>query len=347
MKCVVIGDMHFGARGANTDLLEHQALFFSDLFSYLDSNKEIRSILLTGDVFDTRKSINIMIIDKFRQMFLSEAIKRDLSVFAVVGNHDLYYRETTAVNTLKTLLNDTVKLHPGCFTVIDEPKDVSVDGTPFFMVPWVCKENHDAVLKAIKESKAKYALGHFEFDGFEMQRGQVMKTSHSHKDYSKFDLVISGHYHSKSKKDNVLYTGTPYELTWMDYADDKGFWVFDDGDMSFIRNKNTLHNRIHYSDGFAPDVGEVAGKYVQLIIDRRIPDKELTSYLNALYAMKPYEIKVNENYAESLSISVIDTKVKDTGELIRDYVMDSAITLDKDKMISMMQNLYRQAVTSK
>ena len=344
MKTAIIGDLHFGVRAASSELHEYMGMFFADLFAYVDEHR-IKNLILTGDVFDSRKTINILVIEMFKDMFLSETIKRDLSVFSVVGNHDIYYRETVAVNTLKTLLRDHQVLHPGQFTIIDEAKDVNIGGTTFFMVPWVCKDNHEAVAKAIKKSKAKYCVGHFEFDGFEMQRGQVMKTAHSHKAYSKFDTVFSGHYHSKSQRDNVLYVGTPYELTWMDYGDEKGFWVFDDGDVTMVSNPHTLHSKIYYSDGFAPDKNDVHKKYVQLFIEQRIPKKELDSYLNVVHSMGPYDVKVKETYNDSLSEStIVHTDMKDTTDMISEYVNDSDLTLDKQRMIGIMHTLYRQAM---
>lgn len=342
-KIVFLGDTHFGASKGNDDRHAYMAKFFKDFFQYIDANN-IKYIVQVGDLFDVRKNVDVKVIRFFREVFLDEITKRDLRLFVIVGNHDIYYKETVKVNTVHELLRDYALLHSN-LTIVDTPRDVSIGDSDFFLVPWVCNDNIDDVNRALNKSTSKYCAGHFEFNGFEMSRGHTMTTKHSHADYTKFDLVISGHYHTKSKKDNVLYTGTPYQLTWMDYDDAKGFWVFQDGDMSFVENPHTIYNKIWYSDGFAPAKSEVYQKYVHVIITERIDKKDHASYLNAIQLMEPLDIKVVERFDEQLSQETYVHDILQTDDLLKAYVDDSQIDLDKQRMTDLMLSLYREALS--
>lgn len=343
-KIVFLGDTHFGASKGNDDRHEYMARFFKDFFQYIDDN-DIRYIVQVGDLFDVRKNVDIKVIKFFREVFLDEVTKRNLRLYVIVGNHDIYYKETVKVNTINELLCDYVLLHDN-LTIIDSPKNVSIGDVDFLLVPWVCNDNVAEVAQAIKKSKSKYCAGHFEFNGFEMSRGHLMTSKYNHSDYAKFDLVISGHYHTKSKKDNIVYTGTPYQLTWMDHEDTKGFWVFHDGDLEFVENKHTIYNKIWYSDGFAPDKSEVYKKYVHVIMTERIDKKDHAGYVNAIQLMEPLDLKVVERFDEQLSQETYVHDILQTDDLLKNYVDDSQIDLDKDKMKDLMLSLYREALRS-
>ena len=41
--------------------------------------------------------------------------------------------------------------------------------------------------------------------------------------FDHYDMVITGHYHHRSSDGHVFYTGNPYEITWSDAGDSRGF----------------------------------------------------------------------------------------------------------------------------
>ena len=80
--------------------------------------------------------------------------------------------------------------------------------------------------------------GHFELNGFNYNKTIVSKHGHEPEIFKNFDLVLSGHFHIKSSKDNIHYVGNPIQTTWNDYGVEKGFHIYDtyDGKLSFIKN---------------------------------------------------------------------------------------------------------------
>ena len=118
------------------------------------------------------------------------------------------------------------------------------------MMPWICAENYDESMLELKNNSAALCMGHFEIAGFTMHRGMTSDGGLSREIFRKFDMVFSGHFHHRSTSDNISYLGNPYELTWQDYNDTRGFHLFDlsTRTLEFIPNPNVMFHRIVYDD---------------------------------------------------------------------------------------------------
>jgi DNA repair exonuclease SbcCD nuclease subunit len=127
---------------------------------------------------------------------------------------------------------------------------IDYDGLPIAFVPWICTDNQEDTFKFIKETTAQVLMGHLDLIGFEMYRGSVAYGGYNAKIFDKFDVVCSGHFHHKSTRGNINYLGTPYEMSWSDYGDPKGFHVFDTNHrkLTFVKNPYSLFNKIEYDD---------------------------------------------------------------------------------------------------
>ena len=63
-------------------------------------------------------------------------------------------------------------------------------------------------------------------------------------------MRFSGHFHHKSDNGNVYYLGNPYQITWSDYKDPRGFHIFDTEtrELEFIKNPYEIFHKIYYDD---------------------------------------------------------------------------------------------------
>lgn len=291
-KIALLGDVHCGAHSSDVDFHDYMAASFSDFFDYLKTNN-IKQVIQLGDLFDVRKHLTTYSINWFKQHVIKPTIDSDIHWYVLIGNHDIYYRESLKLSSVKELLEE----YSQWFTVIDKPENWLINGdTEFLLVPWVCRENSEDVTTAIKRSISKYCCGHFEFDGFELYKGHQAKSHMTHSEYSKFNTVFSGHYHYKSTKDNILYTGTPYQLTWVDCNTEKGFHVLDTqtDELEFVRNHRTIYSMIKLSElqninAINPD--DVTKKHVRIVIDVEISSKEDIKLKDLIASMKPLTIK--------------------------------------------------------
>jgi DNA repair exonuclease SbcCD nuclease subunit len=130
------------------------------------------------------------------------------------------------------------------FNVIDSPSELEFDdGSKIFMMPWICTDNYNQSMEAIKTTDAQVLFGHFEIAGFQMYKGHENDEGFDPKIFEKFDLVCSGHFHHRSSNGNINYLGNPYELTWADFEDPRGFHIFDTStrELDFIPNRNETY----------------------------------------------------------------------------------------------------------
>lgn len=337
----VIGDTHFGASASDIHIQSYMRKFFSDFFSYIDTH-QIKHVIQLGDLFDVRKHVNTLTLKFFREVFLQPVIERNLQVVVLVGNHDIYHRESVSVSSVEEVLHPFTEW----FTVVNSPKDVSIEGKTFLCVPWVCKENESDVAKAITKSSSKFCVGHFEFNGFELFKGQLAKTHFNHLDYKKFERVISGHYHHMSGRDNVLYTGTPYELTWNDHGTPKGFFVITNSDIVFVENKHKLFSMITLSDNPVIDSASIKDKHVKVRIDTQITPKERDALIDKIYGFGPHTVKLIELKTD---VATVDNVVYNDTSSIHDLIADYATTVqvspdvNRDRLKTVLTTMYLEA----
>jgi DNA repair exonuclease SbcCD nuclease subunit len=241
-KVAIITDQHFGARNDSPHFLDYYEKFYRDtFFPTLDSNG-INTVLILGDTFDRRKYVNFYSLKRTKEMFFDELAKRNIQVHMLAGNHDTYFKNTNEVNSVDLLLKEYNNIN-----VIDKPTTIWLkEKHPICMMPWICPDNHDDSMFVLSDTDANICMGHFEIAGFAMHRGMPSQEGLNRGIFKKFDIVFSGHYHHRSNQDNIRYLGNPYELTWQDYNDPRGFHLFDLNslDLEFIENPNVMFHRI-------------------------------------------------------------------------------------------------------
>lgn len=354
MKVAIISDTHAGVRNGSSVFIDHQETFYRDVFfPYLDRHK-IKTILHLGDYFDNRKNIDFRVLNANRKHFLEPMRDRGITMDIIPGNHDIYYKNTTRVCSLKELL--------GHFTsninIIMNPRVMTYGSMHIAMLPWITPENHDESMSFIESCRASWLCGHLELNGFEMQKGVEMKHGMDAGIFSRFDRVLSGHYHTKSQKGNVMYLGTQMEFTWSDVDDPKYFHVLDTEtqEITPVRNPNTIFKRYAYDDEktdpdsiLIQDLSDFENKYVKVIVVKKNDTHTFDKFIDRLNSeIVTHEVKVGENYNEFLGSRVdMDDAVGDmmsTTDLLSVYVDSSDTALDKGRLKKVLQEVHAEAI---
>ena len=263
-----------------------------------------------------------------------------------LGNHDTYYKNTNDVNSPDLLLREYKNI-----TVIDHPSTIEVDGVDICMMPWICPDNYQQCLDEMKNTKAEICMGHFEIAGFSMYRGMESHDGLSKDTFNKFDLVFSGHYHHRSSDGQIHYLGNPYELTWQDYNDPRGFHLFDTGTrrLDFIENPYRMFARLEYSDREKDpidlDAYDLKGLYVKLIVVDKTDYYKFDRFVQKLYNKGCSDIKIIEDLSE-FGEGEVDEEIslEDTLSVLTNYVDSIQTDVDKDQVKTFMRTLYTEAV---
>lgn len=349
MKVAILGDTHFGARNDSPHFARFFERFYRDIFfPYLEKENIIHVVQL-GDVFDRRKYINFQTLETAKKVFF-EQLNRDYTSWLLVGNHDVYYKNTNDVNSLKLLLGEYHNIN-----VVNEPCEVEFEDTSFMMIPWICDENRQQIMTAVGQSRSQVLCGHLELQGFEMYKGQIIDHGMDPSVFKRFELVVSGHYHHKSQGRNVVYTGTPYEMTWSDYSDVKGFHVFDTDtrELTFISNPFTLFHKIHYDDldkgsmyidGF--DIQDLEGCFVKLIVRNKTNPFLFDTFVDRLEKVGVVDLQVVEDHFH-MDLEADDdivNEAEDTMTIFKKYIDTTEMSVDKTKLNTLLRDLYEEAL---
>lgn len=352
MKIAVITDLHFGARDGNRAIEAHQRDFYENVFfPYIIENK-IRHVWCMGDTFDRRKYVNFQQLSAAHEFFFDRLNDLNIQSIFIIGNHDVYLKNTNEINSPRLLLQG---LHDTSL-VENECREIKLDNFHCILVPWINKSNHEKIMEQIRDTKAQYCLGHFEFSGFEFHHGQLCLTGADTKPYSKFDHVFSGHFHKPDTKGNVTYLGNQYQLNWAEYADTKRFMIIDTKKLTFdyVYSPLRLYHKVNFIDGKTyddvtkqevDDFAYVEGKYVRLQIAGEKPNQyEIERIVERINDCNPYELKVIDDVVISLlDNEEVELEADDTYSVIRNYVSRMDGDFDAIRLEGLLLDLLKEA----
>ena len=352
MRVVILGDTHFGLRNDSIAFGDLSRKFYSEVFfPYLEKNG-ITSVIQLGDLFDRRKYINFNTLANAKECFFKPLENMGITLYALLGNHDIFYRNTLAINSPQLLLGEFTNIH-----IIDKPSKIRFDEYGIDLIPWICEENMTEIMSFINESNASFCCAHLELVGFEMDRNNWCHEGMDMKLFSKYEQVISGHFHHKSQKSNILYAGVPYEMTWADWNDPKGFHVLDTTtrELEFIENPHTIYVKINYNDDDLyfdevqkKDFSEYTGKYVKVVTIKKTNAFLFETFMDALAKANPIDITTVEDFTDSdITTSPDDIDQADDTMSIIDKVVDGLeIDLQKPRLKSILREVYIEASTT-
>ena len=353
MKVAIISDQHFGARNDSTNFLDFYEKFYKETFFPTIKKEKIDTLLILGDTFDRRKYINFFSLKRTKEMFFDPLYEKGIEIYMLAGNHDTYFKNTNDVNSVDLLLKEYDNI-----TVIDHPSTISIGDKKqhhICMMPWICPENYEDSMYELKNTPSDLCMGHFEIAGFAMYRGMPSEEGLDRSLFRKFKRTFSGHYHHKSNADDIFYLGNPYELTWQDYNDERGFHLYDleKDDLEFVPNPFKMFYRITYDDKKDSiteinniDVTPYAGSYVKVVVINKTNPYLFDKFMNNLYNVNPADISVVEDFTD-ITESDDDTvdEAEDTLTILNKYV-DSIKedNIDNDKLKTLLKELYVEAL---
>jgi DNA repair exonuclease SbcCD nuclease subunit len=352
MKICILGDSHFGCRGDSLDFHKYFERFYGEVFfPYLIEN-EIKVVFQMGDLFDRRKFINFNTLHLCRKYFFDKCQTLDIKVHTLLGNHDVAFKNTLEVNSTGLLLNEYKNV-----VYYDEFQTAEFDHVMIDIVPWICDDNEKEIFEEMKQSKAQICFGHFEIAGFEMDRGNVCEHGLDKNQLNKYDVVLSGHFHHKSTNKNITYVGTPYEMTWADYNDPKGFHIFDTEtrELEFVRNPYTMFNKLIYDDGATDfeywnnyDFSPLKDTYVKVVVLNKQNPFLFDHVIDKTYKAGVSDLTIVEDFND-LNLENDDeiiNEAEDTITILNKYIDNLELDVESEKLKKIMREIYVEALNT-
>jgi len=348
LKIALLTDTHFGARNDNLNFNDYFYEFYEGVFfPYLQQNN-IKHCIHLGDLMDRRKYVSYRILKDFRERFIQPFVHLEIDLHILVGNHDIYFRNTNDINSLEELLGNKHKnIH-----LYSEAQEVNFGGFPILMMPWINPQNEIYSFGMMDETKADIMMSHLEVVGFEMHGGHFSESGFNKEQFKRFDTIFSGHYHKKSDDGQIYYLGTPYQMTWSDYNCPKGFHVFDTEtrELTRIVNPQKIFEKIYYDDTKenydTHNVNQYRNKYVKLVVVNKNDLYKIDKFTDKLFKADCHEVKIIEDFTDLDANTVSDDIVEntqDTMTLLGKYIDDLDVNLDKSKLKGDVSKLYHEA----
>ena len=340
MNDAIITDTHYGARKGSKHLHDYFEMFYRDIFFPSLEEHKIDTIIHMGDIFDSRKAIDLQSLEWSKKVVF-EPLKK-YKVHALIGNHDCYYKNTNHVNSPELLLKDYSNIK-----TYSKASEISLDKLKILLLPWINSENFEETENLIKKTKAKVAMGHLEVNGFKATRGHLMETGMDVDIFDKFEKVYSGHFHTRSNDGKIYYLGNPYEMFWNDVNDPRGFHIFDTDTLTHtpVDNPYKLFHNIYYEDtnyklfNFTP----YENKIVKVIVRKKSSVKDFERFLDKLYSVGVQDLKIVENFIIEQSGDFEVDEEENTLSILNRYIDESEFSLDKSTIKDIFKDLYHEA----
>ena len=296
MKVAILNDTHCGIRNSSDIFLDNAEKFYADVFFPYLLEHNIRHIIHLGDYYDNRKFINFRALNRNRNHFLKPLRELGITMDIIRGNHDTYYKNTGELNSLKELLGHYMNE----VTIIHEPTVMDYGSMKLGLMPWIDAENEKQSMDFLSNAKCDWIGGHFEIAGYDMMKG--IKNDHGldRSIFKRFEHVLSGHFHTKSRQDNITYLGSQMEFFWNDAHDKKYFHILDTAtrELLAVRNPHTLFHRIRYDDTSTDylhyPLDNIDGKFIKVIVINKSDSFTFDRFIDRINNREILELKIQQ-----------------------------------------------------
>ncbi len=343
MEVALITDLHFGVRKNSEYFLRSHLRFLINQFIPYCKEHGIENIFMLGDTFDNRTSVNTKIFNAVLDLFQNHL--RPFNVWVLVENHDSYLNSSIDINSIKFLKSlPNVKL-------IEKYTEVKLNGSKIGLSPWIVDYNE--FYNDLDKSKPEILMGHFELAGFLFNKSRVSYTGiDSNLFANKAKKVFTGHFHTRSKKTvagtEIVYIGSPYQLTRHDIGEERGFCILDTESLEYKYINNTESMRyiqLKFPQKFTKEM--VKGNIVDVHIDYddSYNDTKIQKYnakIESFGSAGPPNVFIVNQEELDVDINLDDYKISSVSELMYEYV--NAIEIkNKSDVYNIMLELYNES----
>jgi hypothetical protein len=169
-----------------------------------------------GDFFDNRQLLDIMVMNAAVDTMIELA--SILPVHMLVGNHDLYKKYDTDVNSIVAF-----KYIPNV-TIYEKPLVITNGENKILVLPWVGDKDQEESF--IKMNEYDYIFAHTDIAGFQYDNNRLISKGVNLNKVKGIRRLFSGHIHKRQEQSHYIYIGSPYHTKRSDVGNSKGVYLF-------------------------------------------------------------------------------------------------------------------------
>lgn len=326
MKVFQVSDFHFGIHSLHYEKwLNTMTTYCYDFLIPLlkKYSKKNDALIVLGDVFDNRTSINVKVLNKVVLIF--EDIAKIINTHIIIGNHDCFLRDDTSINAVVSIRNI-----PN-ITLYHEPTIIKLGSKDALLCPWVEGKREELEILQ-KYSGADFLFTHSDLVGARTQVNPTRPLNRhvcSISDFSGYNRVYSGHIHIRQTVKNFTFVGAPYHLDRNDIGNVKGVYVLDTekNEDIFIENNISPEFKIvninsdSELSGFNPKI--LDNNYVDLRINNELLVKDIKNRLIIDTLLRKHQFE---------SVEYVDNVTESEPNVLENVEYTDALSFDLERL---------------
>ena len=288
-KVAIFSDLHLGVH-SNSSEWHKYAIEWANWFREECRDKGIKDLIFCGDWHHNRSEISVNTLQVSADIL---DMFEEFNLIAITGNHDIYYKHRTDVNSLSIFKNRKN------VTILEQYQTLEVFDKKLSFCPW------NTPTKVIEESDVIF--GHFEIETFKMNAFKICEEGVRVKDLlHKSSLVISGHFHTRHEKQfgagTILYVGNPFQMDFGDAGNRKGYHILDldtleyeffENNVSPCYEKITLSELVEEGDITPIVKNKISNNIVKLKVDKNISQDDMDILTAAFNKLQPEQLSID------------------------------------------------------
>jgi DNA repair exonuclease SbcCD nuclease subunit len=302
----LLADPHFNIFQKHNRFFKHMEDMMS-AFAGLCIKEKAELIVLLGDMFDTKSSVNTDGLIRVNRMV--DELSRIAPMIIIPGNHDLAF-----FNQAEISLPENYKYYERV-VVITEPMILKITGGhDLIFVPF--SNTISSVLEEIKtEINPKHKtdlFSHFGVTTFKVHDYSSIAINNAAaqiaiQSLSAFNQVFLGHYHGYQTARNVTYVSSPLQSRHGDEASQHGFVIYNLKTKTHMFHENTVTPKFVTYELNKTTVKEMLtlhDHYIRIRVTKKVP-KELLISLRQKLMVNNFEVKIVMDIPDVMKLSTI------------------------------------------